>query len=66
MWSCQDKRKKYYDRFQQNYNIKSQRILMFPSKDVPHPSAQVSDTQTLFPASGDHRLSVKAAREKKN
>lgn len=39
---------------------------MFPSKDVPHPSAQASDTETLFLASGDHRLSVKAAREKKN
>jgi len=35
-------------------------------KACPPPSAQVSDTPTLFCASADHRLRVKAAREKRN
>lgn len=39
---------------------------MSPSKDAPQPSAQVSDIQTLFCASADHRLNVKTAREKNN
>lgn len=37
---------------------------MSPSKDPPHPAAQISDTQTFFCASGNHRLSVKAGRER--
>lgn len=39
---------------------------MSPSKDAPQPSAQVSDTQTLLCATADHRVGVKAAREKNN